>query len=40
MNALLHALADVGVQHIDMPATPEVVWQAIRDATTPGKIRA
>jgi carbon-monoxide dehydrogenase large subunit len=40
INALLHALADVGVQHIDMPATPEVVWQAIRDAATSGKIRA
>jgi carbon-monoxide dehydrogenase large subunit len=32
INALLHALADVGVHHIDMPATPEVIWQAIRDA--------
>jgi aerobic carbon-monoxide dehydrogenase large subunit len=32
MNALSHALAQLGVAHIDMPATPDVVWQAIRDA--------
>ena len=25
-------LAPVGVAHIDMPATPERVWRAIRDA--------
>jgi carbon-monoxide dehydrogenase large subunit len=40
INALLHALGDVGVHHIDMPATPEVVWQAIRDAETLSKARA
>ena len=32
MNALVDALAELGVRHIDMPATPERVWQAIRDA--------
>ena len=32
MNALGDALARLGVTHIDMPATPERVWQAIRDA--------
>ena len=32
MNALMDALATVGVRHIDMPATPEKVWRAIRDA--------
>ena len=32
MNALTDALAQLGVAHIDMPATPPVVWQAIRDA--------
>ncbi len=32
MNALMDALAPLGVTHIDMPATPEAVWRAIRDA--------
>ncbi len=32
MNAICDALADLGVEHIEMPATPERVWQAIRDA--------
>jgi carbon-monoxide dehydrogenase large subunit len=32
MNALIDALAPLGVRHIDMPATPERVWQAIRSA--------
>jgi carbon-monoxide dehydrogenase large subunit len=31
VNAILDALAPIGVRHIDMPATPELVWQAIRD---------
>jgi carbon-monoxide dehydrogenase large subunit len=29
---VVDALADLGVTHIDMPASPERVWQAIRDA--------
>ncbi|MFP6734936.1 MAG: xanthine dehydrogenase family protein molybdopterin-binding subunit [Rhodospirillales bacterium] len=32
MNAVLDALAPLGVGHMDMPATPEKVWAAIRDA--------
>ncbi len=32
VNAVLDALAPLGVTHIDMPATPERVWRAIRDA--------
>jgi aerobic carbon-monoxide dehydrogenase large subunit len=32
MNALVDALAEFGIHHIDMPATPERVWRAIRDA--------
>jgi carbon-monoxide dehydrogenase large subunit len=32
MNALVHALAEYGIRHIDMPATPERVWRAIHDA--------
>ena len=31
-NAIADALADVGVKHLDMPATPERVWQAIQGA--------
>ncbi|WP_431304221.1 xanthine dehydrogenase family protein molybdopterin-binding subunit [Sediminicoccus sp. BL-A-41-H5] len=32
VNALVDALADSGVQTIDMPATPEVVWKALHAA--------
>jgi carbon-monoxide dehydrogenase large subunit len=32
INAVVDALAHLGVTHIDMPATPEKVWRAIRDA--------
>ncbi len=32
MNAVLDALGTFGVKHIDMPATPERVWRAIRGA--------
>src|SRR5262249_20565726 len=31
MNAIVDALADYGVRHIDMPATPERVWKAMRE---------
>jgi carbon-monoxide dehydrogenase large subunit len=33
MNAIMNALADAGVRHLDMPATPERVWQALRGAS-------
>ncbi len=32
ISAILDALAPLGVTHIDMPATPERVWRAIREA--------
>ena len=32
-NAVVDALAHLGVRHIDMPLTPERVWRAIREAT-------
>jgi carbon-monoxide dehydrogenase large subunit len=32
MNALMDAVAPLGLKHIDMPATPENVWRALRDA--------
>jgi aerobic carbon-monoxide dehydrogenase large subunit len=31
-NAILNAISDLGVRHIDMPMTPEKVWQAIEKA--------
>ncbi len=31
VHAILDALTPLGVTHIDMPATPERVWRAIRD---------
>jgi carbon-monoxide dehydrogenase large subunit len=33
INAIVDALSPLGIDHIDMPATPEVVWRAIRDAS-------
>ena len=33
MNAIVDALAAFGVRHVDMPATPQRVWQAIRTAS-------
>jgi carbon-monoxide dehydrogenase large subunit len=35
MNAVVDALSPLGVAHIDMPATPEKVWRAIRAARHP-----
>jgi carbon-monoxide dehydrogenase large subunit len=36
-SAVVDALAHLGVRHVDMPATPERVWRAIRDApSAPG----
>jgi aerobic carbon-monoxide dehydrogenase large subunit len=32
MNAVMNALAEVGVTDLDMPATPNRVWQAIQNA--------
>ena len=32
VNAIVDALAELGVEHVELPATPERVWQAIRDA--------
>ena len=33
MNAVVDALSPLGIAHIDMPATPEKVWRAIRAAS-------
>jgi carbon-monoxide dehydrogenase large subunit len=32
MNALVDALRPVGVQHLDMPATPQRIWSAMQEA--------
>ncbi len=32
INAVCDALADLGVRHLDMPATPERVWRAMAAA--------
>ena len=32
INAIVDALAEFGVRHIEMPATPENVWRAINAA--------
>jgi hypothetical protein len=32
MNAINHALADIGAEYVQMPATPEKVWKAIAKA--------
>src|SRR3954447_19155777 len=32
INAIVDALAEFGVTHVEMPATPERVWRAIQDA--------
>jgi carbon-monoxide dehydrogenase large subunit len=34
MNAIVDALSDLGVANIEMPATPQRVWQTIQDAKT------
>lgn len=40
INAIVDALTEFGVTHIDMPATPERVWQAIQDARQGGNTLA
>jgi carbon-monoxide dehydrogenase large subunit len=32
MNAIADALSEFGIRHLDMPATPYLVWRAIADA--------
>ncbi|WP_366654487.1 xanthine dehydrogenase family protein molybdopterin-binding subunit [Fodinicurvata sp. EGI_FJ10296] len=34
INALVDALYDQGIRHIDMPATPEIIWRAARNSMT------
>jgi carbon-monoxide dehydrogenase large subunit len=32
VNAIVDALSELGVEHVELPATPERVWRAIRAA--------
>jgi carbon-monoxide dehydrogenase large subunit len=32
VNAVVDALTELGVRHVEMPATPERIWRAIREA--------
>ena len=32
MNAVVDALAPLGIDHVDMPATSERIWRLIRSA--------
>jgi carbon-monoxide dehydrogenase large subunit len=32
INAIVDALSDFGVRHVEMPATPERIWRAIKAA--------
>ena len=32
MNAVIDALGDYGIRHIDMPLTPAIIWQALQAA--------
>jgi len=34
INAIVDALAEFGVRHVEMPATPERIWRAIREGKT------
>ncbi|MDC0033237.1 xanthine dehydrogenase family protein molybdopterin-binding subunit [Alphaproteobacteria bacterium] len=36
MNAVMDALAPIGVKHVDMPATPHTIWKAIQRAKQAG----
>ena len=33
-NAIIDAVAHLGVRHIDMPASPQRVWQALESAAS------
>ena len=35
-NALVDALSVLGIKHVEMPATPEVLWRAIHEARGKG----
>ena len=32
MNAIMNALSQIGIDHLDMPATPDRIWKAIQNS--------
>lgn len=34
VNAVIDALAPFGIEHIDMPLTPERIWRAVRERSS------
>ena len=39
-NAVMDALAPLGIRHLDLPFVPEKLWRAIREAKNSGGVRA
>jgi carbon-monoxide dehydrogenase large subunit len=39
VNAVLDALRDLGVEHLDMPLTPARIWQAANGAKRIGELQ-
>jgi aerobic carbon-monoxide dehydrogenase large subunit len=35
MNAIIDAVRHLGITHLDVPTTPERIWQAVADARRP-----
>jgi carbon-monoxide dehydrogenase large subunit len=33
-NALVDALSHLGIRHVEMPATPERLWRAMKDGNS------
>jgi len=40
MNAVMNALAPLGIRHLDMPATPSHIWEAMEAAKVEGSARS
>ena len=38
VSAVVDALSTYGVTHLDMPATPQRIWQAIQTARQPASV--
>jgi carbon-monoxide dehydrogenase large subunit len=36
MNAVIDALSDYGIRHLDMPLTPARIWQTLQSAKSAG----
>jgi aerobic carbon-monoxide dehydrogenase large subunit len=39
-NAIVDALREFGVTHVELPATPERVWRAIHQARAASRVRS